>query len=1123
MKFHTVIYLSALLGALVFLHGCKSSPALDEGKTSGFQVFSLVDPNDSGLQFENRLDEGPGFNIFHFDYFYNGSGVAIGDINNDGLPDVLLTANTSGNRLFLNKGNLKFEDITEKAGLRKGRWSTGAVMSDVNQDGLTDIYICNGGPYMSPDSLRNELYINQGEGVFKEMAADYGIDGAHRSTQASFFDYDRDGDLDLFVMNYSDLVFRTHDPDKQPDTYYPKEKFPQNSCVLYRNEGIGKYTDVSREAGIMKPAFGLGLITSDMNGDGLVDIYVSNDYLVPNFLFINQGNGTFRDEIKDRLDHCTHFSMGADFADFNNDGLMDIAEVDMMPEDHVLSKTYMRPMNAQLFFEVTGLGVIPQFMFNSFHVQHGFGLYSDIAQMAGVGKTDWSWNALLEDMDNDGWRDYLVTNGFRRNTKNNDFAQEQLPRISEWIREGKADSAWVFLQQYPGYPLVNYMFKNNRDLTFKNVSTDWGFHEESYSNGAATADLDLDGDLDLVINNIDQPAFLYRNNSAEQSGHHWIRFSLVDNATRQIPFNARVEITRPNGEVLVSELRTVRGYQSAVEPIVHFGLGSDPSIASMKVIWADGTVTSLTGLAADKLHVIDKSKVAATRESLVTRPDFTWTDFSQTVFNQPFVHKEDGYFDFAKEVLLPYRQSTLGPMLTVGDVNGDGWNDFFIGGAKGQAGRLYLMDPARGFFAGPCQPWDGQAGSEDMGSAFADFDGDGDLDLYIASGGGGEFALNDPALQDRLYLNNGNGCFTGPVKDAVPGIRGSGGRVAAGDFDGDGDPDLFVCGRTRPGQYPLPGRSALLRNNKGVFEEVTDLMAEGLKDIGMVTDARFIDLNGDGKLDLLLSGEWMTIKAYIQEDGKFADQTESWGFANHPGWWYSLELADVDLDGDRDIIAGNIGLNNKFKIKESHPLHVYAHDFDDSGTLDIVLSSEYKGDLVPVRGRQCSSEQMPFIKEKFPTYSGFANAKLVEIYGEEKLSKAIHYEVSEARSIVWINEGKSFRPVPLPNAAQMGPILSARVFDANSDQKPDLLIGGDLSDTEPETPAYDGGKGMLLLGNGDGTFKPVWLRDSGLYFTEKNVRDIAIIPAGNTGGQLVLVASNNSGIQAMLFGGPLAQ
>lgn len=1111
------IYNLLCLALFTLIGSCQSNTNSDQ--RAPIPVFTLLDSTQTGVNFINQLDERKDFNIFFFDYFYNGAGLAVGDINNDGLPDILFTANTRRNRLFLNKGNLQFEDVTEKSGLQNtGRWSTGAVMGDINNDGYLDIYICNGGPYTNLDSLKNELYINKGDGTFIEQADAYGLAGAHRSTQASFFDYNGDGLQDLFVMNYSDLVFRVHDENKVT-TDYPGSKYPLNSCVLYKNEGNNNFRDVSRETGIQKPSFGLGLITSDLNGDGLVDIYISNDYLVPNFMFINQGDGTFKDEIKQRLDHCAHFSMGADYADINNDGLMDITEVDMMPEDHVLSKTYMRPMNPDLFFEAIDRGVIPQYMYNCLHIQHGYGIYSDIAQMAGVGKTDWSWATLLADVDNDGLRDLFVTNGFRRNLKNNDYIQNEFPQISRWIKNEQYDSAFHFLKNYPGYPLVNYLYKNNGDLTFSHVSEEWGIDVESFSNGAVFADLDRDGDLDIIINNIDQPAFIYKNNTAESSENQWIQFELTDKSNKRIPFNALVKIICNNGQQFVDELKTVRGYQSSSEPIIHFGLGANPDIDYIEIQWPDNSITKLESLEFNKRHSFDYSKVERTNRSNKIEPNYLWRDFTTTLFDTIFVHKEDSYHDFDKEILLPYKQSTLGPMLGQGDVNGDGFNDLFIGGAKGQAGRLYFMDPNKGFYTAPCQPWTKQAYSEDVGVVFFDADGDGDLDIYVASGGGGEMQGSEHLLQDRLYLNDGTGCFEGPVQNALPIITGSGGRVIAGDFTGNGLDDLFIAGRTNPGRYPEPGQSTLLANRGGTFEDVTDVWNKGLKKIGMVTDATFHDFNGDGHLDLILCGEWMSITLFIQEAGSFVDRSAEWGLDQRKGWWYSLTLADLNQDGQKDIIAGNLGLNNKFKIKENNPLHIFASDFDHNGTLDIVLSSNYKGNLVPVRGRACSSDQMPFISEKFPTYEAFANATLEEVYGQEQLDSALHYYADEARSMVWMRKGNYFEATPLPKAAQIGPILSSVVFDANNDGLPDIVIGGDIADTEPETPAFNGSRGMLLISRGNGQFDPVWLKKSGFYFTSKNVRDLTIMQPGNMGGLLILASANNSYVQALHFNG----
>jgi len=1082
-----------------------------------FQVFTLLDSSETGINFVNELHERPDWNILFFDYFYNGGGVTVGDINNDGLPDLFFTGNTSGNRLYLNLGDMKFKDITEEAGIQNRRWSHGAVMLDINNNGLLDIYVCNGGPYTDLDSLKNELYINQGDGTFIEAAAEFGIDGAHRSTHASFFDYNQNGLMDLFVLNYSDLVFRIHDLDKVA-MEYPREKWPLNSSTLYRNNGDGTFTDVTEEAGILHPSFGLGVITSDMTGNGLIDIYISNDYMVPNFLFVNQGDGTFVDQINNRLGHCSHFSMGVDFGDINNDGLPDIVEVDMMPEDHVLNKIYMRPMNAGLFFQaVEEWGLLPQFMFNSLHIQHGFGTYSNIAQMAGVAKTDWSWSALLADVNNNGWKDYLVTNGFRRNLSNNDYILEDFPQVNRWMVNEQYDSAFAFLQDYPGYPLVNYLYQNNGDLTFTNRASDWGIGQSSYSYGAVFVDLDLDGDLDLVINNLDDVAFVYRNNTSEKTDNKWIQFQLTDTVVHRTPMNSSVEIVLKDGKILKEEIRPTRGYQSATSPIMHFGLGPNPQIEEFRIFWSNNLVSVFNELELNQLHIFENNGTEKEYNRFLPSLDYRVLDVSSTLFREPFFHKEDDYHDFQTEILLPYRQSRLGPKIGYGDVDGSGFYDFFIGGAKGQSGALYLLDPQRGFYKAPCQPWEDQYLSEDMGSVFFDANGNGLLDLYVVSGGGGEFQADSEMLRDRLYINEGNGCFSGPIEGALPDIRSSGGRVIAGDFDGDGKIDLFVAGRTYPGVYPFPAESVLLKNEGGTFRDVTDEWIPDIRHLGMITDAVFHDFNGNGKLDLMVSVKWQNIKLYINEGGRFVDRSKEWGLADKTGWWYSLQLVDLNGNGKKDVIAGNLGLNNKWGISEKKPLHVFAHDFDDNGTIDIVLSSKYRGRLVPLRGRECSSEQMPFILDRFPTYSEFANASLMEVYGEDKLEDALTYTANESRSMVLMNKGKKFEFIPLPRPAQIGPIMATIVLDANEDGIPDIIIGGGIADTEPETPAFDGNRGMLLIGNGDGTFEPQWLHQTGLYFNSRNVKDLALLPAGNFPGHIIIAANNNDPLQAIHF------
>jgi hypothetical protein len=1118
MKYHSYVYCLIILQFSILNISCNNKETKTIDKEKDFEVFTLLKEEETGITFSNQLREEKNNNILFFDYFYNGGGVSIADINGDELPDIYFTANTGENKLYINKGNLTFEEMPKEAGINSSLWSTGAVIIDINNDGLPDIYVCNGGPTKNKEELKNHMFINNGDGTFTDKAEEMGIAGSHRSTMAVFFDANNNGLLDLYVINYADMVFRITDEDKNPE-FYPQSSYYDNSSMFYRNNGNGTFTESTEAAGLLKPSFGLGVIASDFNGDGLIDLYVSNDYLVPNFLFVNNGDGTFTDQIKDRLYHCSHFSMGVDYTDINNDGLMDIMEVDMMPEDHYLSKTFMRPMNTKLFFDVVALGVIPQYMFNSLHLQQGFGLYTNIAQMAGVGKTDWSWAPLMADFNNNGWKDILVTNGFRRNLKNNDHIDQNQESLIGWARRGELDSAFQFLMQYPGYPLVNYIFENNKDLTFGNVSEKWGVNLPSYSNGAAFADLDGDGDLELIINNIDQPAFIYKNNTSENTNNHWIRFKLTQDRGKKIAYNAQVEIALEDGTVLLEELKTTRGFQSSVEPVVHLGLGNTSKIKNVKIYWPDYKVSEHKNLSVNTVHVIDymeaKPEIGGVRHLM----SYAFRDYSQTIFKEIFTHKSGSYNDFEKEILLPYKQTKLGPLLSSGDANGDGMGNFYIGGGKGQPGRLYLLEERRGFYEAPCQPWNSSLQSEDMGSVFFDADGDGDLDLYIVSGGGSNFKEGEDDLQDRLYLNRGDGCMVGPIPNALPDTRTSGGRVIAGDLNGDGKMDLFVCGRTKPGKYPFPGTSYLLINEGGTFKDLTHQWNPNLKRIGMVTDAKFYDFNGDGLLDLLIAGEWMSLKLFIQEEGKLVDRSEEYGLSERIGWWYSLELTDVNNDGKIDIVAGNLGKNNKFKFSQTNPLNIHAGDLDGNGSNDIVLSTLYKGAMVPIRGRQCSSEQMPFIKTKFPTFEKFATSSLQEIYGEEALGNALNYAANETRSMVWLNEGNAFKPIPLPNAAQMSPSLKIIALDANDDAFIDLILIGDIADTEPETPAFVGGNGKLLTGNGDGTFTPVWMKDSGLWVISKNAKDMVKIKAPNRPGNVLLIAGNDSQLQALHFEG----
>jgi enediyne biosynthesis protein E4 len=1099
-----------LLTPLFIVTNCSDEPPTSKASTEDLPLFSLISPLESGIYFSNDIEEDIKYNITAYDYYYNGGGVAVGDINNDGLPDIFFTGNNVSNRLYLNKGNFKFEDISKKADIQTENWSTGVTMVDINNDGLLDIYVCNSGPYPDKKHRTNQLFINNGNLTFSEKAAEYGIANTGHSTQASFFDYDKDGDLDLYVMNHS--LF------EEIDKWLPQFKEMSLNDVyehcgnLYMNNGNNTFSDISRQAGIFKPGFGLGLITSDINHDGWIDIYVANDYFVPDFMYLNRENGSFVDDINNRTSHISYYSMGADATDFNNDGLLDLGIVDMTPADHKRSKVLMASMDVNYFRVITDkFKYQPQYMFNALQVNNGFGFFSEIGLSAGVAKTDWSWTALFADFDNDGFKDYLVTNGFRRDTKNNDWRIELKKLIKNTDKESIRQKKFAHLQKAASNPITNFVFKNNGNYTFEDKSYDWGFREPSFSNGAAYADLDLDGDLDLVINNIDKEAFVFRNNAVEKNGNNFIRFEILDQSGKNPAYNSKVSIYY-GSQMQYAELHPVRGYQSSVESILHFGLKDIAKIDSVKIEWLSGSQTIITNLKTNKTHTISQ-KNAALLPFKKQKYNPLFVDISSSFSKALFKHQENDFDDFAKEILLPHRQSMLGPFISVGDVNGDQAEDFFIGGAKGQSGQLFLQQAGGGFSASSNQAWASDIDSEDMGSLFFDADADGDLDLYVASGGGGEFNPKDPKLQDRLYLNNGTGVFKKAQK-ALPRMPTSSGKVKGFDYDKDGDTDLFVSGRTTPGKYPFPADSYLLRNDGGKFTDVTDEVAPQLRQLGMVTDAVWTDFDKDGLTDLFVVGEWMGINCFKNTDGKFENVSDQYNLSGKTGWWYSIIAADFDKDGDEDFIVGNVGSNNKFQPSEKKPLHVYCNDFDQNGTLDIVLSKSYKNNLVPVRGKECSTAQMPFVSEKFPTYKAFSESSLAEIYGEKQLAEALHYSANTFQSFFIENKGgEGFEFHELPVEAQFAPINAILAKDFDGDGNIDVVIAGNNFQTEVETPQYDAGKGLFLKGNGDGTFNTsIRLRDSGIMLP-KDTKDLKLIAVGKQKIQVILVANNNDKIQ----------
>jgi len=1078
-----------------------SSCGKDSSQELSGSLFSKMSAEQTGIDFRNDLMEDiySSWNVLSYEYFYNGGGVALGDINDDGLLDVFFTGNTSHNKLYLNKGNFKFEDITNSAGIIHQGWATGATMADVNNDGKLDIYICQGGPYKQADKRKNLLYINQGDNKFTESATAYGLDDANLSTQAAFFDMDKDGDLDCYVMNES-KYFRVKLSQILKDIEDPT-KHQQASGRMFRNDG-GKFTDITTEAGMLRYGYGLGLCVSDINEDGYPDVYVANDYSVPDMMYINQKDGTFLDEIKLRTKQISWFSMGVDIADVNNDLKKDIAVVDMATGDHVRGKTLMASMNPAAFQQTLDLGYQRQHMFNAFQINDGSNSYNNLAGMYKLLKTDWSWASLFADFDNDGYKDYFVSNGYRRYSRDNDSRLR--------LRQARDANGGIvpnhlrkeLFDQIPQIPIENVVYHNSKGEKFDEIGADWGINDAGYSNGAAYGDLDNDGDLDLIVNNIDDLAFVYRNNSNGSNN-----YLTVDLMSKQAKEGAFVTIKHGDNQQLL-EYGTVRGFQSTVTPFLHFGLGDSEQVDELTVVWPDKKFQKLSNV-----NVNQKLKLDHTKASGTYAPEKTSVaDKFVLKSDKLFTHKENVYDDFVTEILVPYRQSTLGPFISNADVNGDGRIDFYIGGAKGQSGSLFLQQADERFVPASTQPWKAHIDREDIGSHFFDADGDGDVDLYVVSGGN-EYEIGDNLLQDRLYINNGKGNFSYSSK-ALPKMLDSGSRIESADIDGDGDLDLFVGGRLIPKNYPRSPRSYLLENKNGRFTDVTFNWSEELMNPGLVNDVLWTDLNGDGKQDLVLTGEWMSVRAFVNS-GTALEESSSFFDNDLKGWHFKIHQADLDGDGDQDLVVGNLGLNSKFSASKEHPFQVLANDFDGNGTCDIVLAKDYKGKTVPVRGRECSSQQMPFILDKFKTYNEFANASVEDILGVDKIAEGLKLSVNNFSSGIYVNEGGKYTFQELPLQAQAFPVMGIVTEDVNADGFMDIILAGNIYNMEIETPRLDSGDGLVLLGDGKLAYSALKSVDTG-FKVSRDVKDLSALKI-NKENKLLLVANNNGPLEIFKF------
>lgn len=1078
------------------------------------KLFSEIPASASGIRFANNVLENDTCNVLEYMNIYTGAGVAAGDVNNDGLPDLFFSGNQESGRLYINKGDFKFEDVTEKAGLLSNRWQTGVSMVDINQDGWLDIYVNVSGSEKF-GSLSNLLYINNKNGTFSEKAEAYGIADKRLTMNASFFDYDRDGDLDLF------LITNPADEMVSGINSLNERKINGESAgtdILYRNNGNETFTDVSKEAGILVEGYSLGAAITDVNEDGWPDIYVSNDFLTNDILYINQRDGRFRDETSNCLKHTSFASMGNDAADFNNDGHTDLFVLDMLPEDNYRKKMIIPPASFDKFQLSLAKGYEPQYTRNTLQLNNGNGTFSDIGFMAGVSSTDWSWSALLADYDNDGDKDLMVTNGFYRDLGNLDYIHYQARLQNPMGKQtAKREEKLRAIQALPKIPLNDYLFENNGNLSFTKRSNDWGFEEPGFSNGACYADLDNDGDLDLVINQFNSTAKLYRNNSESINKSHYLKVAFNAPLPNRQGIGAKLTVFTGDS-IQVLELNPYRGFESSMEPILHVGLRDRSSVDSLQIRWPDGNVQTIGRTAADQLLTItyrrepaQKNKAAgfAVTSNLNDQPLVNVADELGILYQ----HTENEFVDFKLQPLLPHMHSANGPGIAVGDIDGDGLDDFVVGAAMGSAAAIFRQSND-GRFKKMALP--DTALSDEMGVLLFDADGDQDQDLYIV-GGGSEHSTGKPALQDKLYVNTGSGKF---ILAPLPDTKGSGSCVTAADYDRDGDLDLFVGSRVDPGRYPSSSGSYLLRNesksaDKPVF---VPFAAPFLSVLGMVTSAVWTDFDNDGWIDLVVAGEFMPLTFVKNDHGTLKDVTAASGVSAFTGWWNNVIAADFDHDGDMDLVAGNLGLNTRHQASADQPLCIYGKDFDKNGLIDPVMCYYVDGVNYIYPSRDEMIRQVNPMRRRFPTYESFASVSFDESFTKEELKDALVVKATCFESSYFENlGGGKFKRHPLPRVAQVAPVFGIVAVDVNDDGYSDLVLSGNSYATEASTGRYDAMQGVVLMNDRKGSF--VESRNM-RGFTGGSDSKGSALAYSHDGGRLLMVANNNDSLQVFRLGKP---
>lgn len=1073
-------------------------------------LFTNLSPKDCGIDFRNDIMEDTVFNEASYMNIYNGGGVAIGDINNDGLPDIFMTANQGKNKLFLNKGDLHFEDITVKAGIFKNqKWSTGVTIADINGDGLLDIYVCASGN-IKGDKRRNALYMNQGNLSFKEEADKYNLvnEGGY-NTQALFFDYDHDGDQDVFLIGYDCTVSTNAYPEASMRNF----RNTKTGDKLLRNDN-GIFTDVTDSAGIFGASFGfgMGVMVADLNSDNWPDIYVSNDFFEKDYIYINQRNGKFLEQSSSWLGHMSQASMGGDIADINNDGLADIFTTDMLPEDDYRLKKNTRFDEFDVYKRRYQKGYHHQLTSNMLHLNNGDNTFSEIAQYSGVNATDWSFGSLIFDMDNDGWKDLIVCNGIYLDMTDLDYADFIAGTdMNNFLRGISVSKLQLLDKMALSSPLPNYAYVNQHNLTFKNDSYKLGLGEPGFSNGAAYADLDRDGDNDLVVNNLNSECFVYRNNSTERYQKNFLRVRFHGKGMNLFGVGASVTIYA-GGMMQTLENFPTRGFQSCVEPILTFGLDRITNVDSLIVNWPDDRMQRFKNIPAGKELVLNQADANEIFRGLIGKEIPLFCESTSRAIMGNINHRENDFVDFNVERLIPHMLSTQGPKIEVADINGDGLEDFVIGAAKHDTTKVFIQTP-EGTFRQllPQRSFAQDEGYEDAGIAFADVDSDGDQDLMIASGGN-QNKTGSPFLQPRIYINNGKGIFERDI-NRFPPVSVNASCVKILDFNGDGYPDIFIGGRSIPGQYGAIPQSYIFQNDHTSFRDVTSDVAPDLKNIGMVTDAVWADIDNDNKMELVVVGEWMPVTIFKNENKRVNLSPElNRQFVFTGGWWNCIKAVDLNNDGKPDLIAGNLGLNTKIKGDSLHPAKLYVNDFDNNGTRESILTY-YKSDgkSYPYFLKNDMVSQIPMLKKKFLKHADYAGKTIEEIFDKAQLESATEMNAYEFRSCIFINKGNSkFERQPLPAEAQLSPVYAILADDFDKDGWKDILLAGNLFGIKPELGRYDANYGVYLKGVAQDKFVYKSPAGSG-FFYRGEARDLALIKS-LTHKDLVLLGRNNESL-----------